>query len=517
MSFDDLPLAPQMKEILRSYKFVTPTPIQIKAIPAAMQGDDVIGIAQTGTGKTLAFGLPMIERLARHKGRGLVILPTRELALQVEEELNKLGSKLGMKTVVLIGGANMGKQIRDLKAKPHVIVCTPGRLIDHMEQKTIRLDEVKILVLDEADRMLDMGFAPQLARILTSVPKDRQTLLFSATMPQDIVTIANKHMKTPVRIEVAQQGTASERVTQELIIVHKAEKLALLKSILGEYKGTILVFSRTKHGAKKICAAVKVMGHTAAELHANKSLSQRREALEGFKIGRYRVLIATDIAARGIDVKGIELVINYDLPDASEDYVHRIGRTGRAGKEGKAISFATPDQLGDVRSIERLIRMKLPVSKRTGLTRIEFPIVEDDRYAPRSNSRSSSGSNSRAGSSSASIRPYSKFRAQGSSSPRPATGRSYGGKTYPVPAPSAFGEPKVATTAREYPSMAPRSSIAPAPSTGARPPFKRDGFKGRSGGAKGKPRGFRKYEPAERFDKDDAAPATGQYSFKTTI
>jgi len=511
VSFDDLPLAPQMKDILRAYKFVTPTPIQVKAIPPAMQGDDVIGIAQTGTGKTLAFGLPMIERLARHKGRGLVILPTRELALQVEEELNKLGSKLGMKTVVLIGGANMGKQIRDLKSKPHVIVCTPGRLIDHMEQRTVKLDEVKILVLDEADRMLDMGFAPQLNKILATVPKERQTLLFSATMPQDIVTIANKYMKTPLRIEVAQQGTASERVTQELIIVHKAEKLALLKSILGEYKGTILVFSRTKHGAKKICAAIKVMGHTSAELHANKSLSQRREALEGFKIGRYRVLVATDIAARGIDVKGIELVVNYDLPDASEDYVHRIGRTGRAGKEGKAISFATPDQLGDVRSIERLIRMKLPVTKRTGLTRIEFPVVADDRYTARPFSGPRGGS--RAGSGSSAIKPYSKFRAQGSSSPRPAARAPYAGKSYPVPAPSAFGAPKVATTS-EYSTPASRT-FAPA-STSTRPLFKKDGFKGRSG-AKGKPRGFRKYEPAERFDKDDAAPATGQYSFKTTI
>lgn len=493
VSFDDLPLAPQMKDILRALKFVTATPIQVKAIPVAMQGGDVIGIAQTGTGKTLAFGLPMIERLARNKGRGLVILPTRELALQVEEELRKFGGKIGMKSVVLIGGANMGKQIRDLKAKPHVIICTPGRLIDHMEQRTVNLSDVKILVLDEADRMLDMGFAPQLNKILATVPLDRQTLLFSATMPQDIVTIANKYMKTPVRIEVAQQGTASERVSQELIIVHKMEKLSLLKTILDEYKGTILVFSRTKHGAKKICAAVKVMGHTSAELHANKSLSQRREALDGFKMGKYRVLVATDIAARGIDVKGIELVINYDLPDASEDYVHRIGRTGRAGKEGKAISFATPDQTTDVRSIERLIRMKLPVSKRTGLTRIEFPAGSDDRYPShtvRPNSRPST--------------PYNKFRAQGSSS-RPA----YTGKSYPAPTPSAFGTPKVATTS-EY------STPAPRPATSSRPPFKRDGFK--KPGGKGKARGFRKYEPAERFDSDsDNGPATGQYSFKTTI
>jgi ATP-dependent RNA helicase RhlE len=402
-----------------------------------------------------------------------VILPTRELALQVEEELRKIGGKIGMKTVVLIGGANMGKQIRDLKAKPHVIIATPGRLIDHMEQKTVKLDEVKILVLDEADRMLDMGFAPQLNRILSSVPTERQTLLFSATMPQDIVTIATKHMKTPVRVEVAQQGTASERVSQELIITEKSNKLSLLSALLKEYAGTVLVFSRTKHGATKICLAVKKMGHTSAELHANRSLSQRREALDGFKMGKYRVLIATDIAARGIDVKGIELVINYDLPDASEDYVHRIGRTGRAGQEGKAISFATPDQMQDVRSIERLIRMKLPVGKRTNLPRVDFPM--SSAPAP---VRPMGGSN-----------PYRKFRSQGD---RPAPRPSYG-----TPKPAAAH------------STAPQTA-------GSRPPFKRDGFKKPAGG-KGKARGFRKYEPAERFDADDSGPATGQYAFRTTL
>ncbi|MFA5946175.1 MAG: DEAD/DEAH box helicase [Patescibacteria group bacterium] len=495
VSFDDLPLAPQIKEILAALKFVTATPIQAKAIPVAMAGTDVIGIAQTGTGKTLAFGVPMIERLARHKGRGLVILPTRELALQVEEELHKIGGKIGMKTVVLIGGANMGKQIRDLKAKPHVIVATPGRLIDHMEQKTVRLDEVKILVLDEADRMLDMGFAPQLNKILMTVPKERQTLLFSATMPQDIVSIATKHMKTPVRVEVAQQGTAAERVTQELIMTEKVNKLSLLAALLKEYAGTVLVFSRTKHGATKICTAVKKMGHTAAELHANRSLSQRREALDGFKIGKYRVLIATDIAARGIDVKGIELVINYDLPDASEDYVHRIGRTGRAGKEGKAISFATPDQMQDIRSIERLIRMKLPVSRRTNLPRVDFPA---STYAP------SAPTSSRP--------PYRKFgSSQGGERSAPRS-RPFGAKRFApdqggVSSP-AFVQGKTTPTVAQ--STAPRTE-------GSRPPFKRDGFKKSGPGGK-KPRGFRKYEPAARFDEDsDKGPSTGQYSFKTTI
>jgi len=372
MSFDMLGLAPQMLEILRANKFTTATPIQEKSIPVALQGADVIGIAQTGTGKTLAFGLPMIERLARHKGRGLVILPTRELALQVEESLRKIGAPMRMRTAVLIGGDNMGKQIRALRENPHVIIATPGRLIDHMEHRTIKLNDVKILVLDEADRMLDMGFAPQISRILTAVPTDRQTLLFSATMPADIVRIATQHMKTPIRVEVAEQGTAAERVSQELIIVDKPMKMNLLAAILKEVHGTVLVFSRTKHGAHKICEQLIKMGTKASEIHSNRSLNQRKEALLGFKTGKYRVLVATDIAARGIDVKGIELVVNFDLPDSSEDYVHRIGRTGRAGMVGRAISFASPDQSADVKSIERLIRTSLPVKEHASIPKGNF-------------------------------------------------------------------------------------------------------------------------------------------------
>ncbi len=374
--FDGLGIAPKLLESLDKLKFTVPTPIQLKAIPIAMEGKDVMGIAQTGTGKTLAFGIPMLQRLAQVKGRGLVILPTRELALQVEETFQKIGRDINLRTAVLIGGASMHRQLEMLRKSPHVVVATPGRLIDHLNQRTIGLSDVRVLVLDEADRMLDMGFEPQIKRILQSVPADRQTMLFSATMPHEIVSIASKYMKLPVRIEIARAGTASELVTQELFVVRREEKNRLLEKMLGEHPGSALVFSRTKFGARKIARAVRAMGHTGAEIHSDRSLAQRREALDGFKSGKYRVLVATDIAARGIDVTGIAAVINYDVPDNPDDYVHRIGRTGRAGHKGHAITFATPDQGDEVRAIEKVTRLMLPISKLPA----DLP---PDRYIPR--------------------------------------------------------------------------------------------------------------------------------------
>jgi ATP-dependent RNA helicase RhlE len=363
LTFDGLGIAPAILDVLTRLKLTTPTPIQAKCIPQALEGKDLIGIAQTGTGKTFAFGIPMIQELLKGNGGGLVVLPTRELAIQVEVALRTIGLPLGLRTAVLIGGENMERQRAAMRKNPHIIIATPGRLIDHMEHKTVSLKGVSMLVLDEADRMLDMGFAPQLKKILAAVPKERHTMLFSATMPQEIISIATAEMNLPLRVEVAPQGTAAELVTQELFFVVREQKLSLLEKLLQEYRGPVLVFTRTKFGAKKAASALKQMGHTAAELHSNKSLNQRKEALEGFKRGTYRVLVATDIAARGIDVVGIEAVINFDLPDNAEDYVHRIGRTGRAGHKGHAISFATPDQSRDVRDIERLMRTKLPVSK----------------------------------------------------------------------------------------------------------------------------------------------------------
>ena len=371
-SFYGLGIAPKILEILERINFKVPTPIQEKAIPLAIQGKDIIGIAQTGTGKTHSFAIPMVQLLAQKKGTGLVLAPTRELAIQIEEAFQGIAHVFGMKTACLIGGAPMEPQVAALRKNPRVVIATPGRLIDHMGQWNFMPEQVVMLVLDEADRMLDMGFAPQIDKILRFLPKERQTMLFSATIPKEIMGIAAKHMKLPLSVEIVPSGTTVELVTQELFIVKKEAKTRLLGKLLEQYKGPVLLFSRTKHNARKIMRSIRDMGYSSAEMHSNRSLSQRREALDGFKSGRYRVLVATDIAARGIDVAGIELVINYDLPEDAENYVHRIGRTARAGHRGHAVSFATPDQKSDVRDIEKLIRSTLPVSKHPAIPPEEF-------------------------------------------------------------------------------------------------------------------------------------------------
>lgn len=376
LTFDGLGISPRLLEILTHLNFTTPTPIQHKTIGPAIEGKDVIGIAQTGTGKTLAFGIPMIQRIGKFQARGLILLPTRELALQVDEAFRMVGKSLGLRTAVLIGGAAMKPQIAAISRNPHVIIATPGRTIDHLEQKSLSLDAISILVLDEADRMLDMGFAPQIKKILHHVPKDRQTMLFSATMPDDIVRMATQNMKTPFRVEIARPGTASEQVEQELFVVKRDQKVALLSKLLSQYHGTVLIFSRTKYGARHIMKAIQSMGHTTAEIHSNRSLAQRRAALDGFKLGKTRVLVATDIASRGIDVAGIELVINYDIPDNPGDYVHRIGRTGRAGQKGRAITFATPEQRTEVRDIERLMQSGIAISELPDLPSLPRVSVE---------------------------------------------------------------------------------------------------------------------------------------------
>jgi ATP-dependent RNA helicase RhlE len=361
--FYGLGIAPRLLEKIGALGYTVPTPIQRKAIPIAIEGKDIIGIAQTGTGKTLAYGIPMIQRLAQKKGRGLVLAPTRELAIQIRDHLKPFAQALGMGTGVFIGGESIVPQVASLKKNPRILVATPGRLIDLMNQRYLRLDDVHVLILDEADRMLDMGFAPQIERIVRLIPRDRQTMLFSATMPTEIVEIASAHMRLPVRTEIAPSGTAAEGVSHEVFVVKKDLKGLLLGRLLKQYTGPVLLFTRTKRGAQKVAQSLKRAGNAAAEIHSDRSLAQRKEALNGFKSGKYRILVATDIAARGIDVHGIELVINYDLPDDPGSYVHRIGRTGRAGMEGRAISLATPDQGRDVRGIEKLIKMSLSLSE----------------------------------------------------------------------------------------------------------------------------------------------------------
>jgi ATP-dependent RNA helicase RhlE len=371
-SFYGLGIAPKLLDIIASIKFKVPTPIQFKVIPLALEGKDIMGIAQTGTGKTHAFAVPIVQRLAAVKDKCLVLAPTRELALQIDEAFQGLAHPFGMKTACLIGGASMSEQIRALRKNPRVIIATPGRLLDHLEQRLVTLHDARILVLDEADRMLDMGFAPQIAAVIRCVPKERQTMLFSATMPREIMAMATSYMKLPVSVEIAPSGTAAQDVSQELFIVRKDTKSRLLGKLLTQYHGSVLLFSRTKHNARKIARSLRDMGYRAIEMHSDRSLSQRREALDGFKSGKYKILVATDIAARGIDVRGIELVVNYDIPEDAQNYVHRIGRTGRAGQKGHAISFAMPEQSSEVRAIEQLMRKPLPVSHHPEISSEKF-------------------------------------------------------------------------------------------------------------------------------------------------
>ncbi len=372
LSFDGLGIAPKILEALDRMLFKTPTPIQHKTIPIAIEGKDVIGVAQTGTGKTFAFAIPIIQSLSQAKGRCLILVPTRELAVQVNEAFQDIARLYGMRTTVIIGGAPINNQIKELKRNPRILIATPGRLADHMRQRTVFLTDVKVLVFDEADRMLDMGFLPQIRDIVKVIPKNRQTMLFSATIPGQVMRIAASYMKLPIHIEVAPSGTTAERIIQELFIVKKDSKKRLLFKTLKQYHGSVLLFARTKRAARKIARLLKESGHRAAEIHSDRTLGQRRQALDGFKTGRYRILVATDIAARGIDVIGIELVINYDLPDDTENYVHRIGRTGRAGHEGRAISFATPEQGKDVQHIEKLIKTALPIIEHPDLPKEKF-------------------------------------------------------------------------------------------------------------------------------------------------
>lgn len=371
IKFSSLGISKDLLAVISGLRLVTPTPIQEKAIPPALEGNDIIGIAQTGTGKTFAFGIPILERLVKDKeSQAVILLPTRELALQVEENIKKLNTIAHLPVAALIGGENIDRQLYMIRRGLRIIIATPGRIADHLKRKSLKLDKTCILVLDEGDMMLDMGFLPQVEEIMAYLPKERQTMLFSATMPSGIVKLAARHLKTPVRIEVAPAGTAAEQVEQEIYLVKSEDKLRHLEKILQAHKGSVLVFMRTKYAAKATVKKLKALSFSATEIHSNLTQSQRKNSLEGFKSGKYRIMVGTDIAARGLDVNGIELVVNYNLPDNLEDYVHRIGRTGRAGKKGKSISLVTQDERRQIREIERLIKKSIPLKE---LSQVKFP------------------------------------------------------------------------------------------------------------------------------------------------
>ena len=364
MNFSQLGLADLQLKVCKSLGFENPTPIQIKAIPIILSGEDVIGCAETGTGKTAAFLLPVIQNLTLQPRPGirvLVLAPTRELALQIQRNYAELNHVKSNRSVLVIGGANINSQLAELRRRPTIVIAMPGRLLDLTERRALDLSKVEVLVLDEADRMLDMGFLPAIRRVLAMLPTKRQTLLFSATMSPTIESLARSTMKQPKLIEVNQRGHAAQMVDQTVYSVSLQNKTAVLLDLLEQESALekVLVFTRTRRGSERLSHILKARNHSVNRIHADRSQSQRESALRDFREGHTRVLVATDIAARGLDVDAVSHVINYDVPAAPEDYVHRVGRTGRAGKQGKAITIVTPVDELSMNAIERMIGQKV--------------------------------------------------------------------------------------------------------------------------------------------------------------
>jgi len=371
MTFSDLGVAEPLRRVLAAESYTIPTPIQAKAIPLLLAGRDILGIAQTGTGKTAAFALPLLQRLAGagapvapRSAQALILAPTRELALQIDASLATYGRHLGLRHTVIMGGVKANAQIRAMARGVHILVATPGRLLDLVNQRYVRLDKAAHLVLDEADRMLDMGFVRDVRKIVALLPKVRQSLLFSATMPTDVAQLANEILHNPVRVEVSPRTLTADRIEQRVFFVDAAAKRDLLGRLLKEPAlSRVIVFTRTKHGANKVAKHLGQSGVEAEAIHGNKSQAARQRALERFRSGDARVLVATDIAARGLDVDNISHVINYELPNEPESYVHRIGRTARAGAGGIALSFCDPGERAYLRDIERLTKTPLTVAE----------------------------------------------------------------------------------------------------------------------------------------------------------
>jgi ATP-dependent RNA helicase RhlE len=363
MPFTKLGLSPSVLEGVRAAGYITPTPIQLRGIPLVLAGRDIIGSAQTGTGKTAAFALPILTKLDRHAPgpRALILEPTRELAAQVETAIRDFARFTNLKVTVVYGGVGYGRQLDELRAGTDVLAATPGRLLDHLERGTVRLDKVQFLVLDEADRMLDMGFLPDVRRIVERCPRQRHTSLFSATIPPQIETLIQWAMRGPETIEIGARRTPAETVKHVIYPVADSQKSDLLLELLKRVNfSSVLIFCRTKHGADRVVGLLKRNNHAVAVLHSNRTQREREQALQGFRSGRYEVLVATDIAARGLDIADVSHVINYDVPQHPEDYIHRIGRTGRAEAHGDAFTIMTAEDGSHVFAIERFISQKIP-------------------------------------------------------------------------------------------------------------------------------------------------------------
>lgn len=394
MSFESLGLRAEIVRAVHEKGYDAPTPIQQQAIPVILTGKDLMGGAQTGTGKTAGFTLPLLQRLLndRQSGkshtpiRALVLTPTRELASQVHESVETYSKFLPLSSTVVFGGVNINPQKQKLKKGVDILVATPGRLLDHASQRTVHLSNVEILVLDEADRMLDMGFIHDIKKVLALLPKQKQTLLFSATFSSEIKKLANNLLNNPVQIQVAKQNTTTDQVTQIVHPVDKKKKRELLSFLIGSKNWhQVLVFNRTKHGANRLAEQLNKDGITASAIHGNKSQGARTRALADFKSGKIRVLVATDIAARGLDIKQLPHVVNYELPNVAEDYVHRIGRTGRAGHEGEAMSLVCSEELKLLQGIEKLIRRKIPQQVMEGYEPTTLPPTDAKQKPSRSN------------------------------------------------------------------------------------------------------------------------------------
>jgi ATP-dependent RNA helicase RhlE len=417
--FQSFGLAEPIARALAEENHVVPTPIQAQTVPLALGGRDIIGIAQTGTGKTAAFALPILHKLSgprtpldKKTCRVLVLSPTRELSSQILDSFRAYGRHLRVSSTLAIGGVKMGKQVRSLMNGVDILVATPGRLLDLVDSNALRLGQVNCLVLDEADRMLDMGFIHDIRKIIKKLPRERQTLLFSATMPEAIAELAGEMLRNPAKVAVAPVSSTADRVDQRIVHVNKQDKPAVLAELLrGEPVDRALVFTRTKHGADKLVRALSKAGIGSEAIHGNKSQSQRERVLAAFRQGQVRILVATDIAARGIDVEGISHVVNFELPNEPESYVHRIGRTARAGASGTAISLCDADEMPYLRSIEKLIRLSLPATSRRG----DVATVAPSSSAPSSAERGRPGNRRRNGA------PFGAPKTDGGRPARPAS------------------------------------------------------------------------------------------------